>query len=440
MPIVKGAVEKKNVPILVIESRVLLPGGMLRLNIGKPSSVSLVQHVCGRGTRRPLLGILTSRRTAATTDEEEEEEEELKGRIGTLAHVIRCIEVEDDDFTFSLVVRGATRFRVREITARVPHLSARVTTLSDQPVPPRHEPALAKTVRGLRRALDELVAMFKSNRKAPMVATLRELLDTVAGSSPAALADLVISTVEVPVEERLAALEELGVIPRVELALTVLKRQLEALRLTAEIEGNVEAKLRKHQRQFILKSKLEEIKEALRREENGSAQGGDESARGAGSGSRSAPPDDVDEIAEIEASLVEANLPPVARKAAERELRRLKRMQPTHPEFHVIRSYLELMAEMPWGKRDGEAIDIAKARKILDADHCGLQLVKRRILEFLAVQWCARRVGRGAAGSSTTAEQLTDAEAAAPSEAEEEEETSTAVRLYIYIYFMLECD
>ena len=63
MPIVKGAVEKKNVPILVIESRVLLPGGMLRLNIGKPSSVSLVQHVCGRGTRRPLLGILTSRRT-----------------------------------------------------------------------------------------------------------------------------------------------------------------------------------------------------------------------------------------------------------------------------------------------------------------------------------------------------------------------------------------
>jgi ATP-dependent Lon protease len=78
-----------------------------------------------------------------------------------------------------------------------------------------------------------------------MVATLRELLDTVAGSSPAALADLVISTVEVPVEERLAALEELGVIPRVELALTVLKRQLEALRLTAEIEGNVEAKLRK---------------------------------------------------------------------------------------------------------------------------------------------------------------------------------------------------
>ena len=179
----------------------------------------------------------------------------------------------------------------------------------------------------------------------------------------------------------------------------------------------------------------------MRREENGSAQGGDESARGAGSGSRSAPPDDVDEIAEIEASLVEANLPPVARKAAERELRRLKRMQPTHPEFHVIRSYLELMAEMPWGKRDGEAIDIAKARKILDADHCGLQLVKRRILEFLAVQWCARRVGRGAAGSSTTAEQLTDAEAAAPSEEEEEEEeTSTAVRLYIYIYFMLECD
>jgi len=164
----------------------------------------------------------------------------------------------------------------------------------------------------------------------------------------------------------------------------------------------------------------------LRREENGGAQGGDESARGAGSGSRSAPPDDVDEIAEIEASLVEANLPPVARKAAERELRRLKRMQPTHPEFHVIRSYLELMAEMPWGKRDGEAIDIAKARKILDADHCGLQLVKRRILEFLAVQWCARRVGRGAAGSSTTAEQLTDAEAAAPSEEEEEEETSTA--------------
>jgi ATP-dependent Lon protease len=407
--------EPRDLPVLRIQGRVLLPGGLLRLNIGKSSSVSLVQHVCGRSTRRPLLGVITG-----------DDDAVLDKRIGTLARVVRCVEVGDEEYTFSLIVRGVSRFRIAETTQTTPYLMTRVVHVRDKISPRDETQLLANAVLALREQLDELVAMFKSNRKAPMVTTLRDLLDTVASTSPAALADLVVSTIDATVEERMEALEELSVVPRVNLALRVLKRQIEALRVAAEIESGVEEKLRKTQRRFLLKSKLVEIQEALKREENG----GGSSAEGASTGEDGAlgdGADDADDIAQLEAALRRAALPPVPLKAAERELRRLKKMPPSHPEHHVIRTYLELMGELPWERRDSDAIAIAPARAILDADHCGLTSVKRRILEHLAVERLKRiraADSTGGAAESAAAEgaqldgaDATDADAPANSAA-----------------------
>ncbi|MBK7251760.1 MAG: endopeptidase La [Gammaproteobacteria bacterium] len=329
--------------IVPVRNMVLFPGVVLPVAIGRERSIAGAQEAL-RARRK--VGFLLQ----LESETENPGPEELH-KVGTMASIVRYVTGQDG--THHLICQGEQRFTVLDYVSTDPFLVARVETHEDPvTVPPEIE---ARSV-ALRERAIEAVELLP---QAPA-----ELANAIRGIEAAgALADVVASFMDVKPAEKQELLATFDLKQRLDRVLELLGQRIEVLRLSRDIDTKTREALEERQKEAILRERLRQIRKELGEDEEGPA-----------------------ELAELEESVAKAGMPQEVEEHARRELARLKRMPEAAGEYSMARTYLDWLVAMPWSKLDTEHLDIERARKVLDEDHYGLEKVKKRILEFLAVR------------------------------------------------------
>ena len=330
-------------PILPLRNTVAFPSSMIPLSVGVARSVKLIEEAL-KGDR--LIGLVGMKYPDI--------EEPLPGQtyeVGTVAKVEHVTRAADK--SMQVIVHGLERFQIDYWLADSPYLRARIALTPDQVEQDLEMDALQ---RNLRELAQEVVAL---SPKFP-----KEVADYLAQvKDPRYLTYLVASGAGLEVEKAQQILERNSVKDKIRQLIGYLSREKEVLTLGKKIESETRETMNKAQREYYLRQQLKAIKNELGETEEGSSE--------------------VDEYSE---KLDEANLPEEARKEAERELKRLSSMAPQSAEYSVIKTYLDWLLDLPWDTVSEDQTDIDRARKVLDEDHYGLQDVKERIIEYLAVR------------------------------------------------------
>ncbi len=334
------------VPILPVRNTVLFPQSVLPLTIGRENSVRLIDEVAGRDNR--VLGIVAQREASV----EDPQQIDLFA-VGSLALATRQIRVKGGNLV--VVVQGIKRFRIKEFVQNAPYLVARIELLED--VASTSDRSQSEALRRNVEALFEKVANLSPGLSADLL-TLAHNQEELSQ-----LGDFIASTVpSFSVSLKQEFLETLDIWKRLEKLQLELTREIEILELKSKIQSQVENEVGKNQRDYYLREQLKAIHKELGEDGDGFTQ-----------------------MDELKASIEKAGLPEEARKEAERELKRLARMTPASPEYTVTKTYLDWLVSLPWQKLSESEIDLARAREVLDRDHYGLEKIKERILEYLAV-------------------------------------------------------
>jgi len=329
--------------IVPVRNFVMFPDVVLPLTLGRPASTAAAQAAVRES--RPV-GVLTQR------DPETKDPGPIDmHRIGTVANVLRYITGPDE--TNHLIVQGESRFRVLEFLDGWPFMVARVELISEPETTGTEIEARFITLRA--QALETVQLL----PQAP-----QGLADAIQNiQSAAALADMTAAYMDISTDQKQELLETIALDRRLDKVLDLLAKRLEVLRLSAEIGKGVQEKLGNRQREHLLREQMAEIQRQLGEEEGNSA-----------------------EIAELREALEKAGMPEDVEKQALRELKRLERMPDAAAEYGMIRTYLDWLTELPWKAPEHKPIEIAAARAQLDADHYGLEKIKKRIVEYLAVR------------------------------------------------------
>jgi ATP-dependent Lon protease len=343
-----GLINKEDIPavlpILPLRNSVFFPGGVLPLAVGRQKTIALIKDAV---RDEQVIGVVTQRRA-----EEEDPGAADLYTVGTVARIVKLLKMGEDNY--SLVVQGLARFRVLDLVQEAPYLKARIDPVEDKTAVDDVEvEALAINLKKLAREVIELMPEL------PAAAT--ELVESI--THPGHLADLIAANVDVPIEEKQQVLETVDLKARMKLVLELLNRKREILKLSNKIDSAVKGEMSKTQREYYLRQQLKAIKEEL--------------------GELGEEEEELDELAE---RLKKAGLPTEVEKVATKELNRLKSIPTASSEYTVARTYLDWIADLPWSKRTDDNLDIENARQILDHDHYGLQKIKKRILEYLAVR------------------------------------------------------
>jgi len=331
-------------PILPIRNIVVFPGTVMPLNIGRAKSKALLEEVMP-GDK--LIGVITQK----TSDAEDPDAPDLYS-VGVVANILKLFRLPDGNQ--SIIVHGLTRFRLVGLEKKEPFLLGKIEILEEKTPQGANLDALLASVRGQANRVIEL------SPNTPDEAS--QVLNSI--TSPSALADFLAANLQTDVAEKQAMLEELDVEKRLRLVAARLATQLDILELQSKIQKQVTENIDKSQRRFYLQEQLKAIRKEL-----------GESDKGGGS-----------EADELRKKLEAANPPEPVMKEALRELSRLEGIPSASPEYGVIRTYLQILSELPWSISTQDKIDINEAQKILDRDHFDLEKVKRRILEYLAVR------------------------------------------------------
>jgi ATP-dependent Lon protease len=330
-------------PVLPLKDTVVFPESMTPLAIGQERSVKLIEDVVS-GER--LLALVTVRNEEADPPGWDDLHD-----VGTAAVIHKMIRVPDG--TQRILVQGLRRIKLERPVESEPYLVGEFSDLPDVEVEESREvEALTRNVQGL------------FSRIIGLVPYLPEELQIAAANvdDPAALCNLVASTLRLKSEEKQTLLEQTDVHERLRGVAAILNRELEVYELGSRIQSQVQEEMEKGQREFFLRQQLKAIQEEL-------GEGDAEQA----------------EINELRARFTEMDLPEEVRKAADRELARLERLPAAAAEYGVIRTYLDWLVTLPWDKTTPDSLDLEQARRILDEDHFDLEKVKDRILEYLAV-------------------------------------------------------
>ena len=341
-----GAPVPDQVPILPLRDTVLFPQSALPLGAGRESSVRLLEDVV-RGNR--LIGVFTQR-DASTEDPQEAD----LHRIGTLATVHKILKQPDG--TVRLVVQGLHRIRIVEMAQVRPYLVARIAEEPElsPPAGDLETEALARNAVNLFRQVVELSPMLPDE--------LATVVENV--TQPDRLGDLIAATLPaLTTQAKQELLETPDVKARLARLVAVLTKEAEVLALGSKIQSQVESEFGKSQREYYLREQLKAIQKEL-----------------------GATDDRTQELDELREKVEAAGMTEEAKKEALRELDRLSKMPPAAAEYTVARTYLDWLLALPWSKQTTDNLDIAEARRVLDADHSGLEKVKDRILEYLAVK------------------------------------------------------
>ena len=329
--------------IVAVRNIVLFPGVVAPITINRPKSIAAAQQALRE--QRPI-GILLQR----NAEVEDPTPDDLY-RVCTVANLVRYITAPDE--THHIVCQGVQRARVLDFFPGTPFLVARILRI---PEPTTNSPEIEARFLNLQRQAIEAIQLLPQ--------TPPELLAAFQSTtSPAALADLATSYMDIKPQEKQEILETVDLSKRMEKVSQYLAERLEVLRLTNEIGQKTKAAFDERQREAILREQMATIQRQLG-EGDGKAQ----------------------EVAELTEAIAKAQMPSEAESQARKELRRYERMPDAAAEAGMVRSYLDWLIELPWALPPEKPIDIAAARRILDEDHFGLEKIKSRIIEYLAVR------------------------------------------------------
>ena len=333
-------------PVLPLRDTVLFPNSFMPLAVARETSVRLVEEASAGGR---VIGVFTQRE--ASLDDPMQED---LFPVGTVTHIHKLFKLPDG--SLRLIVQGLSRVRLDRIVQTRPFLRAAVTVAPDVL---REEDHLE---------IDALQRNIKSNfqQVVSLSPLLSDDLQALAANitDPSKLADFIASslaTIGTPIKQEI--LSELDVRARMDALNRILIKELEVLELGSRIQSQVQSEVGKNQREYFLREQLKAIQKELGE--------GDEQAK---------------EIEELRAKLDAAGMPESVRKEAGRELERLAKMPPAAAEYTVSRTYIDWIVALPWSKRTEDTLEIRHAKDVLDADHSGLEKVKDRILEYLAVR------------------------------------------------------
>jgi ATP-dependent Lon protease len=332
------------IAIIPVRDITLFPGVVLPVTVGRPRSIAAAQSAV-REQRQ--VGILMQR------DGQQGDPQPIDlHRIGTVANVVRYVTAPDG--THHLVVQGDERFQAVEFLDGWPFLVARVQRVAEpdtrtQEIEARFLNLQRQTVEALEllpQAPPELIVAVQSVR------------------APGSLADLAAAYMDLKPSEKQEILETIDVSARMDRVSALLAHRLEVLRLSQEIGRQTKTALDERQREVLLREQMAAIQRQLGEGEQSKAQ----------------------DIAELSEAIAKAGMPKEVDDQARKELRRLERMPEASPDYGMTRTYLDWLIELPWKLPEETPIDIKEARRILDEDHYGLDKIKRRIVEFLAVR------------------------------------------------------
>ena len=332
------------IAIIPVRNLTLFPGVVMPVTVGRQRSIAAAQH----GVREQRqVGILMQR------DGETAEPTAIDmHRIGTIANLVRYVTAPDG--SHHLVCQGDERFEATEFLTGWPFMVARIRRIPESDA---MTPDLEARFLNLQRQTIEALELLPQ-APAEMIVAVQSV------RSAGTLADMATAYMDLKPEEKQEVLETVDISARIDKVSKLLAHRIEVLRLSQEIGKQTKAALDERQREVLLREQMAAIQRQLGEGEQGKAQ----------------------EIADLEAAIAKANMPKEVDEHARKELRRLERMPEASPEFGMVRTYLDWLIELPWNLPEEQPIDVAAARKILDEDHYGLDKIKRRIVEYLAVR------------------------------------------------------
>ncbi|CAH1688225.1 Lon protease [Hyphomicrobiales bacterium] len=328
--------------IVPVRNFVLFPGVVMPIVVGRPTSVAAAQQAVREGRQ---IGVLMQR------DPEAEPSPLGLHRMGVIANILRFVTAPDG--SHHLICQGDGRFYVEEFIKETPFLAARIRRIEE---PEGNSSDIEARFLHLQGQATEALQLLP---QAP-----QELLAAVQGATSAsALTDLIAAYIDITPNDKQDILETVDLHARMDKVAKILAKRIEVLRLSQEIGRQTKASLDERQREVLLREQMAAIQRELG-EGDGKAQ----------------------EVAELTEAITKAKMPPDVDQAARKELRRLERMPDASAEYGMIRTYLDWLIELPWALPEEKPIDIAQARRILDEDHFGLDKIKTRIVEYLAVR------------------------------------------------------
>jgi ATP-dependent Lon protease len=331
------------VALVPMRNVVMFPHVLMAITVGRAKSIAAVEHALGSNVQ---VGIILQKDPNV-----DDPGLDALFKMGTVVNIMR--HLSSTDGLRHAVCQGWERFCIEEMIEGYPFLAARIRRIGEPAEVSTQAEALAMQ---LRERTIEILSLLPG---AP--AELAHALQTTR--APSHLADITASLLDTEVAEKQMLLETVNIEERLQKVLQILSRRIEVLRLSQEIGERTKEHLDDRERKFLLREQLKTIQKELGETDS-----------------------DDQEIAELEEAIANAGMPDDIEAQTRKELQRLKRMPPASSEYSMLHTYLEWMTELPWRLPEDKPIDLDAARKILEADHFGLERVKQRILEFLAVQ------------------------------------------------------
>lgn len=336
------------VPALALRGLTVFPGMLIHFDVGRDPSMRALEHCMESG--KPVF-LVTQRDLTV----EEPGFDDLY-HVGTIATVRQILRLPGDNVR--VMVEGVSRGRMRELIAREPYLLADVEEIQI--------PATAKNSSRTEALVRQTYDLFETYTELSPKTTPEVFLKVLTSSDPGYIADYIAQNISLRAEDKQAVLEQIRPARRLELVARILRREVEVLEAEAELETKFHEQVAASQRDYFLREQLKVIRRELGDHEH-----------------------EDDEIAEYREKVAAAKLPDEVREKLNKEIKSLEKQPFGSSEGAVIRNYLDVCLEMPWSQKTKERISVAAVRKTLDADHFGLDKVKRRILEFVAVKQLA---------------------------------------------------
>ena len=330
-------------PVLPLRDIVVFPHMIVPLFVGREKSVKALEAVMAKNKQILLL----TQKDAATEDPSQADMHQM----GTLGHILQLLKLPDG--TVKVLVEGTVRAKVESFLEHSEFLAAEVSEQSDKEKPASEVVAMGKA------AVQQFENYIKLNKKiaSEVMVSVSQIEET------SKIADTLASHLSVKIEEKQALLDETDLKKRLETIFSMMEGEMSVLQVEKRIRNRVKRQMEKTQREYYLNEQMKAIQKELGEGEDGKS-----------------------EIDEIETKINDVKMPKEAREKALSELKKLKNMGPMSAEATVVRNYLDWITDIPWKKASRLKSDITESRAILDADHYGLDKVKERIVEFLAVQ------------------------------------------------------
>ncbi|WP_298441216.1 endopeptidase La [uncultured Ferrimonas sp.] len=337
------------IPVLPLRDVVVYPHMVIPLFVGRQKSISCLEAAMEQDKQI----LLVAQREA---DQDDPQEDDIY-HVGTIASILQLLKLPDG--TVKVLVEGGQRAKVRQFTDNDPFFVAEAEFLASKQIPEREEEVLVRT------AISQFEGYIKLNKKIPP-----EVLTSLNGIDEAArLADTMAAHMPLKLTEKQAVVEMVDVSERLEYLMATMESEIDILQVEKKIRTRVKKQMEKSQREYYLNEQMKAIQKEL--------------------GELDDAPDEFEALA---IKIKDAKMPTEAEEKASAELNKLKMMSPMSAEATVVRSYVDWMIGVPWAKRSKVKKDLAIASDVLDSDHFGLEKVKERILEYLAVQSRVRQL------------------------------------------------